>query len=99
MYKRAYNVYNYSEKLCLQTSVCRDIVDQLGEIVVNSRQRRVVMVSQDSFYRELTKTEWTLAERGEFNFDHPGQRELVHVCVKLTPRVCVCVCVCVCRCV
>ena len=57
---------------CLQTSVCRDIVDQLGEIVVNSQLRRVVMVSQDSFYRELTTTERVLAERGQFNFDHPG---------------------------
>ena len=56
----------------LQTSVCRDIVDQLGEIVVNSQRRRVVMVSQDSFYRELSTTERASANRGEFNFDHPG---------------------------
>jgi uridine kinase len=60
--------------LCvLQTSVCRDIVDQLGEIVVNTQMtRRVVMVSQDSFYRELSNEERALAERGQFNFDHPG---------------------------
>ena len=59
--------------LCvLQTSVCRDIVNQLGEIVVNTQMRRVVMVSQDSFYRELNIGERALAERGQFNFDHPG---------------------------
>jgi uridine kinase len=55
-----------------KTSVCRDIVDQLGEIVVNTQMtRRVVMVSQDSFYRELSNEERALAERGQFNFDHP----------------------------
>ena len=58
--------------VCVQTSVCRDIVDQLGQLVVNSQQRRVVMVSQDSFYRNLTPTEKAAADRGEFNFDHPG---------------------------
>ena len=59
--------------LCvLQTSVCRDIVNQLGEIVVNTQMRRAVMVSQDSFYRELNTGERALAERGQFNFDHPG---------------------------
>lgn len=54
-----------------KTSVCKGIVDQLGQIVVDSHQRRVVMVSQDSFYRNLTTAEKALADRGEFNFDHP----------------------------
>ena len=48
-------------------------MDELGQVVVNSQKRRVVMVSQDSFYRELTTTEKVLADHGEFNFDHPGQ--------------------------
>jgi uridine kinase len=46
-------------------------VDQLGQVVVDSHQRRVVMVSQDSFYRNLSPVEKTLADCGEFNFDHP----------------------------
>lgn len=32
---------------------------------------KVVSISQDSFYRELTATEKLKAEKGQFNFDHP----------------------------
>jgi uridine kinase len=35
-------------------------------------QRRVVAIAQDAFYRQLTSEENQLAEKGEFNFDHPG---------------------------
>lgn len=37
-----------------------------------AHKRRVVAVSQDSFYRKLTDEEIKKANRGEFNFDHPG---------------------------
>ena len=63
----------YPVCLCSQTSVCRGIVDQLGQTGVDSDQRRVVVISQDSFYRNLTTVEKILADQGEFNFDHPGQ--------------------------
>lgn len=37
-----------------------------------AHERRVVTLSQDSFYRNLTDEETKKANRGEFNFDHPG---------------------------
>ena len=39
---------------------------------VNSSNQRVVMISQDSFYKNLTSREIALANIGEYNFDHPG---------------------------
>lgn len=47
-------------------------MEQLGQVVVDSHHKRVVTVSQDSFYRNLSTFEKSLADRGEFNFDHPG---------------------------
>ncbi|KHN76117.1 Uridine-cytidine kinase 2 [Toxocara canis] len=38
-------------------------------------KRRVVSLSQDSFYRNLTEEESVRAKRGEFNFDHPDAFE------------------------
>jgi len=57
-------------------------MEQLGQTNLDSRQKQVVMVSQDSFYKNLTEEQREFADEGEYNFDHPG--------------VCVCVCVCVC---
>jgi len=54
-----------------KTSVCRRIVDQLGQTAVSDRQRQVVLLSQDSFYRNLNHEEKNLAFKGEYNFDHP----------------------------
>lgn len=34
-------------------------------------QRRVALIKQDSFYRQLTADELVLAKRGCYNFDHP----------------------------
>lgn len=34
-------------------------------------QRRVALIKQDSFYRQLTPDELALARKGCFNFDHP----------------------------
>lgn len=47
-------------------------MEKLGQVEMDHTQRQVVCVSQDSFYRELTATEIAKAERGQFNFDHPG---------------------------
>ena len=60
-------------------------MEQLGQTNLDSRQKQVVMVSQDSFYKNLTEEQREFADEGEYNFDHPGV-------------VCVCVCV-VCACV
>ena len=53
-----------------KTSVCRKIMEALEQ--VNSSSQRVIMISQDSFYKNLTVQEITLANIGEYNFDHPG---------------------------
>ena len=54
-------------------------MEQLGQVVVDSHHKRVVTVSQDSFYRNLTTFEKSLADRGEFNFDHPGKKILLPI--------------------
>jgi uridine kinase len=46
-------------------------MEQLGEDSVANRERRVVCISQDSFYRSLTPEERALAFKGNFDFDHP----------------------------
>lgn len=35
--------------------------------------RQIISLSQDSFYRELNEEEIVLANKGSFNFDHPGR--------------------------
>ena len=57
----------------LQTSVCQNIMEQLGQANLDSHQKQVVMVSQDSFYKNLTEEQRECADAGEYNFDHPGQ--------------------------
>ena len=54
-----------------KTSVCERIMERLGQNVVDSRERRVVTVSLDSFYRPLSDDDQARAARGQFNFDHP----------------------------
>lgn len=54
-----------------KTSVCTRIIDQLGQTEVSDKQRQVVLLSQDSFYRNLDPEEKKLAFKGEYNFDHP----------------------------
>ena len=59
-------------KLCAagKTSVCKKIMEHLGQ--EDCSQKRVVMLSQDAFYKKLDATQKKLANRGEYNFDHPG---------------------------
>jgi len=52
-----------------KSTVCSKIMEQLGQDGVESR--RVVIISQDSFYRELCEDEAEDAKVGNFNFDHP----------------------------
>jgi len=54
-----------------KSTVCKRIIEKLGQAEVNDQQRQVVSISQDSFYRELTDEEKSRAQRGRFNFDHP----------------------------
>lgn len=57
-----------------KTSVCKKIMEQLGQ--QDSSQKRVVMLSQDSFYKKLDSKEKKLADKGDYNFDHPGMFHL-----------------------
>ena len=47
-------------------------MEQLGQDGVESNQRRVVIISHESFYRELCAEEAEDAKVGNFDFDHPG---------------------------
>uniref|UniRef100_A0A672T4V8 uridine/cytidine kinase n=1 Tax=Sinocyclocheilus grahami TaxID=75366 RepID=A0A672T4V8_SINGR len=57
-----------------KSSVCEKIMELLGQDKIDRHQRQVVILSQDSFYRELTPEQKAKALKGQFNFDHPGQR-------------------------
>ncbi|VVC92434.1 unnamed protein product [Leptidea sinapis] len=54
-----------------KSTVCQKIMEKLGQQQKQQTDRRVVCISQDSFYRSLTPSERLRAERGQFNFDHP----------------------------
>lgn len=60
-----------NKTIALQSTVCAKIMEQLGHDGVESR--RVVIISQDSFYRELREDEAEDAKVGNFDFDHPGE--------------------------
>ena len=56
-----------------KSTVCGRIVERLSK---NSVNKRVVTISQDSFYRNLvTQEELEKAKHGDFNFDHPDAFE------------------------
>ncbi|KAG1706148.1 Uridine-cytidine kinase 2-B [Nymphon striatum] len=67
-----------------KTTVCKKIMEKLGQDSVDQRQRQVICLSQDSFYRELTEEEKILASKGQFNFDHPDafDHELLYPTLK-----------------
>uniref|UniRef100_A0A5S6Q418 uridine/cytidine kinase n=1 Tax=Trichuris muris TaxID=70415 RepID=A0A5S6Q418_TRIMR len=50
-----------------KSTVCEEIISKLGA----KYQGMVAMISQDSFYRELSEEERQMAFSGNFNFDHP----------------------------
>lgn len=59
--------------MCYQSSVCNKIMEQLGQTDVDHRQRQVIIINQDAFYRLLDPEDVIRATKGEFNFDHPGK--------------------------
>ena len=64
-------------------------MELLGQNKVDHRQRKVVIVSQDSFYRVLTAEQKAKALKGQYNFDHPGKGGgqgglSVHTCFRAT---------------
>ncbi|XP_049806340.1 uridine-cytidine kinase isoform X1 [Schistocerca nitens] len=54
-----------------KSTVCKRIMEKLGQVDVDQKQRQVVTISQDSFYRILTAEEKAKAQKGLYNFDHP----------------------------
>jgi len=54
-----------------KSTVCRRIMEKLGQDSVDHKQRQVVCISQDSFYKELNPDEHSRACKGHYNFDHP----------------------------
>uniref|UniRef100_A0A671WB23 uridine/cytidine kinase n=1 Tax=Sparus aurata TaxID=8175 RepID=A0A671WB23_SPAAU len=54
-----------------KSTVCAKIMELLGQNKVDHRQRKVAIVSQDSFYRVLTPDQKAKALKGQYNFDHP----------------------------
>ena len=52
--------------------MCEKIVEELGQHNVESRQRQIVILSMDNFYRVLDKVEQAKSSKGSYNFDHPG---------------------------
>lgn len=52
-------------------------MEKLGQDEIDHRQRQVVCISQDSFYRELNASESIKASKGLFNFDHPGNNFVI----------------------
>ncbi|TKR89495.1 hypothetical protein L596_013591 [Steinernema carpocapsae] len=54
-----------------KSSVCAQIMEELGDRGTG----RVITISQDSFYRNLSEEENRKANKGDFNFDHPNSFE------------------------
>ncbi|KAK5852401.1 hypothetical protein PBY51_023871 [Eleginops maclovinus] len=54
-----------------KSTVCAKIMELLGQNKVDHRQRKVAIISQDSFYRVLTAEQKGKALKGQYNFDHP----------------------------
>lgn len=47
-------------------------MELLGQNKIDHHQRQVAILSQDSFYKVLTPEQKAKAQKGQFNFDHPG---------------------------
>ena len=54
-----------------KSTVCKTLMEALGQNEMSNLEKQVVSLSQDSFYRELSPSEIARANKGMFNFDHP----------------------------
>nr|XP_027195796.1 uridine-cytidine kinase 2-B-like isoform X2 [Dermatophagoides pteronyssinus] len=74
-----------------KSTVCSKIIKRLGPIdptsIYLSHEKRVVRISQDSFYRKLTDDDRQMVDKGLFNFDHPTAFD-VDLMVKTLRDVC-----------
>ncbi|XP_074779466.1 uridine-cytidine kinase 1 isoform X2 [Athene noctua] len=67
-----------------KSTVCEKIMELLGQNEVERRQRKVLILSQDSFYKVLTAEQKAKALKGQYNFDHPDafDNDLMHTTLK-----------------
>ncbi|XP_070286516.1 uridine-cytidine kinase 1 isoform X3 [Myotis yumanensis] len=67
-----------------KSTVCEKIMELLGQNEVDHRQRKVVILSQDRFYKVLTAEQKAKALKGQYNFDHPDafDNDLMHRTLK-----------------
>lgn len=63
-----------------KSTVCEKILELLGQNEVDHRQRKLVILSQDRFYKVLTAEQKAKALKGQYNFDHPDafDNDLMH---------------------
>eukprot|EP00795_Rhopilema_esculentum_P010573 gene10573-19308_t len=59
---------------CGKSEVCKKILKDLGQANIESQMRKVIILSQESFYRDLDEEESAQADTGNFNFDHPEKK-------------------------
>lgn len=59
-------------------------MELLGQNKVDHHQRKVAIISQDSFYKVLTPDQKAKALKGQYNFDHPGAFSS-HQCLSIAP--------------
>ncbi|XP_068820501.1 uridine-cytidine kinase 1 isoform X6 [Capricornis sumatraensis] len=67
-----------------KSTVCEKIMELLGQNEVDHRQRKLVILSQDRFYKVLTAEQKAKALKGQYNFDHPDafDNDLMHRTLK-----------------
>ncbi|XP_065784284.1 uridine-cytidine kinase 1 isoform X1 [Muntiacus reevesi] len=67
-----------------KSTVCEKIMELLGQKEVDHRQRKLVILSQDRFYKVLTAEQKAKALKGQYNFDHPDafDNDLMHRTLK-----------------
>ncbi|XP_024617917.1 uridine-cytidine kinase 1 isoform X1 [Neophocaena asiaeorientalis asiaeorientalis] len=67
-----------------KSTVCEKIMELLGQNEVDHRQRKLVILSQDRFYKVLTTEQKAKALKGQYNFDHPDafDNDLMHRTLK-----------------
>nr|XP_060613135.1 uridine-cytidine kinase 1 isoform X1 [Anolis sagrei ordinatus] len=67
-----------------KSTVCEKIMELLGQNEVDHRQRKVVILSQDRFYKALSTEQKAKALKGQYNFDHPDafDNELMQTTLK-----------------
>ena len=64
-----------------KTTVCQKIIEQLGVAGLTNHEKKISILSQDSFYKDLTSEEHRLAATDDYNFDHPDSfdKELIMI--------------------